>query len=129
VVRGILSTLTLKSKPLLILELQKWLFPHMYFPVGIREIPSVHLAVRWLDVSPSADVGTATGFVLIDSIDSFRQLLRVSVCSLFSAAWKDIVILYAYRKRGKLSEHLLFINLASYCSNKMINEKTEAQSN
>lgn len=63
------------------------------------------------------------------AILSFRQLIRVSVCSLFSTAWKDILILYAYRKRGKLSEHLLFINLASYCSKKVINGKTEAQSN
>lgn len=45
-------------------------------------------------------------------IGSFRQLLRVSVCSLFSTAWKDVLILYVYRKCGKLSEHLLFINLA-----------------
>lgn len=105
----------------------EWLFPYKHFPAGMHGMPSVPLAVQCLPASPPADVHTACADRLVTH--SWRQLLRLLVCSLFSTAWKDILILYAYRKCGELSEHLLFINLASYCCIKVINGKTEAQSN
>lgn len=126
---GILSVLTLKSKLLLTLGLQKWRFPHSHFPVRMHRIPLVRLAAPAVGQLCSWRMCCHRFCADRRDIDSFRQLLRVSVCSLFSTAWKDILILYAYRKYEKFSEHLLFINLSSYCSSKVINGKTEAQSN
>lgn len=98
------------------------------FPVGMHGIPLAPLAALCLPASPSADVHTApcwqTCHTLLEA-----TLTSLLVCSLFSTAWKDILILYAYRKCGELLEHLLFINLASYCCVEVINGKTEAQSN
>lgn len=124
---GILTVLTLESELLLTLETQSGCFltsPSQCESTGSLQCPgqrSACLPARQLTYTqPCADRLVT---------HSLRQLLRLLVCSVFSTAWKDILILSAYRKCGKLSEHLLFINLASYCCIKVINGKTEAQSN
>lgn len=124
---GILAILTLESELLLALETQSGCFltrTSQLESTGCLQCPwqcSACLpALQLTYTQPRA------GRLVTHSL---RQLLRLLVCSLFSTAWKDILILYAYRKCGELSEHLLFINLASYCCIKVINGKTEAQSN
>lgn len=120
----ILAVLALESELLLTLETQSGCFLTSAAQFGstgsLSALGSAVPALQLTSTQPCADRLVT---------HSLRQLLRILVCSLFSTAWKDILILYAYRKCGKLSEHLLFINLASYCCIKVINGKTEAQSN